>query len=221
MIHRLVNKFQHLERDINALSYVFIFSTLVIVARTAQLVYECRCEQPLSLLTSSIPLLAALLVARVAKRVIVNGDIIRADERRLDLVRTTHHLLAISQDLQARVKYVKGMLIKGGRPAFALPQLAATIEDRYETLLERDAYKFLPGTCVDIITRMSGSIFGIRMFAEGMKQISEADPTYALKCLPNNDNPELIASLDELMADLKKLIDELFTLRASVDGDDR
>lgn len=221
MIHRLVNKFQHLERDINALSYVFIFSTLVIVGRTAQLVYECRCEQPLSLLTSAIPLLAALLVARVAKRVIVNGDIIRADDRRLDLLRTTHHLLAISQDLQARVKYVKEMLIKGGRPAFALSQIAATIEDRYETLLERDAYKFLPGTCVDIITRMSGSIFGIRMFAEGMKQISEADPTSALKCLPNNDNPELIASLDELMADLKKLIDELFTLRASVDGDDR
>ena len=111
------------------------------------------------------------------------------------------------------------MLSEGDRPAFALSQIAATIEARYETLLERDAYKFLPGKCVDIITRMSGDIFGIGLLAEGVKHITTANPASALEGVLNKDKQVQVAKLDELMTDLQELIDEILKLRTSIDAE--
>ena len=217
MIHQLVQNFKRLDRDIEALSNVLIIFIIALVARAALLVYQSQYDALWSLLGSIASIVAALLVARAATRLITNSNITREDERRQDLVRVTHHLLAITQDLRARVGYVKDMLSGGSRPAFALSQVAITIERRYETLLERDAYQFLPGKCVDIIIRISGGIFGIGALAEGVKHITAQSSLGALDGALVKDSGQQIARLDELMDDLQTLIDGIYEVRSSID----
>jgi len=217
MIHHLMQNFKRLDRDIEALSNVLIVVIVVLVARAALLVYQGQYDSLWSLLGSIVSMIAALLVARAATRLITNSNIIREDERRQELVRVTHHLLAITQDLRARVGYVKTMLSDGSRPSFALNQIAITIERRYETLLERDAYQFLPGKCVDIIIRISGSIFGIVTLAEGVKHVFAQNPLGTIDGVLVKDSGQQIARLDELMDDLQALIDGIYEVRSSVD----
>jgi hypothetical protein len=218
VIRQLVRRFERLDRCIEALAYVLLAFLLILAAQGGLFVYERQYSQLWSLLAPTITLLSALIVVLIAKRLIINGDINREDDRRQELVRTAHHLIAIAKDLRARVEYVKTTLSDGSRPALSLTQVAKTIEDRYETLLERDAYKFLPGKCVDIISNMSGAVFGIGLLAEGVKHVAASNPAFALKTLPNADDHVPIATLDKLMADLQELLDELFKLRTSMDS---
>lgn len=213
MIHKLVQKFERLDRDVEALSNVLIVIILSLVTRAAFLVYHGWYDGLWSLFGSISSIVAALLVARAAARLIINGQIVREDKRRQELVRVTHHLLAISKDLQARVGYVKTMLSDDSHPAFALNHIAITIERRYETLLERDAYQFLPGKCVDIIIRISGSIFGIGALAEGVKHISTQSPLNMLDAALVKDRGQKIAQLKGLMDDLQELINGIYELR--------
>jgi hypothetical protein len=219
MIHQLVKSFQRIDRDIEALTYVLVALLLIVVTRSVLFVYKCQYDQLWALLAPTTTLLTTLLVVRVANRLIVNSNIIREDERRQEIVRTTHHLIAITQDLRARVGYVKTMLSEGGRPTLALSQIVTTIEDRYETLLERDAYKLLPGKCVDIITGISGDIFGIGLIAGGIKHMATENPAITLLAMPSAEikGPEI--RLEALMAELQELLDELFKLRASIDAE--
>ena len=217
MVHHLVQNFKRLDRDIEALSNVLIVFIIVLAARAALLVFQGQYDALWSLLGSIASIVAALLVARTATRLIANSNITREDERRQELVLVTHHLLAITQDLRSRVEYVRTMLSDGSRPAFALNQIAITIERRYETLLERNAYQFLPGKCVDIIIRISGSIFGIGALAEGVKHISAQNPLSMLDGVLVKDSGEQIARLDELVDDLQALIDGIYEIRSSID----
>lgn len=205
------------DRDIDVLTYVVISFLVLIVGRAAQLVYESEYQALWKLLPMAVPLLSVLVIVRVANRIILNGSIIREDDRRQEIVRTTHHLIAIAKDLKARVGYVKAMLRDGGVPSFTLVQIAKSIEDRYETLLERDAYKYLPGPCVDIITEMSGDIFGIMTLAEGVRQATSDKPALAWVPMPANSDRPLPPRLDDLMKDIQRLIDQLFQARQSIE----
>ena len=217
MIHPHVKRLQRLNRDVEVLNYVLVGFLLILAIQAVILVYEHHYDQLWALLPPATPLIAALLVGRVANRLIINGNITREDDRMQEIVRTTHHLIVITKDLRARVNFCNLVLKEGDRPAFALVQIAKTIEDRYETLLQREGYKYLPGKCVDIITRISGSIFGIGLLAEGVKHSWVANPAAALKNVSNKDSQLPAAKLDELMTDLEQLIEELFTLRTSID----
>ena len=176
MIESIVNEYRRSDRDINALTYVVIVFLGAFAGRAAILIYECRYQDLWSLLPQVVPLLSVLVVIRVANRLISNGKIIREDDRRQEIVRTTHHLIAITNDLRARVGFAKAMFTEGARTPIAIVQIANSIEDRYETLLQRDGYKYLPASCVDIITRISGDIFGIGVLAEGVKQATADKP---------------------------------------------
>jgi cytochrome b561 len=217
MIYQLVRNYEKLDRDIEALSNFLVILFVALVARAMLLAYQGQYDELWSLLGSITSIVAALLVSRAALRLITNGNIVREDEKRQEVVRVTHHLLAITQDLRARVGYVKTTLSDPSHPAFALGQVAITIERRYETLLDRDAYRFLPGKCVDIIIRISGSIFGIGALAEGVKHISAKSPFGALGNVYPQDSAPLIAQLDELMNDLQTLIDGIYEVRSTID----
>lgn len=217
MIHRLVSEYHRHDRDIDVLTYVLVALLLAIVVRTTLLVYGGKYDDLWSLLGPTTTLVAALLVVRVASRLIANGNIIREDDRRQEVVRTTHHLIAITKDLKGRVGFVKKVL-EDGAPTLALTQIAESIEDRYKTLLDRDAYRLLPGKCVDIITKISGSIFGIGLLAAGTQHLIASTPVAALKAIPNKNAEVPIVQLDELAADIQELIDELFRLRDSIDS---
>ncbi len=219
MIEIFLTTYKRSDRDLAALTYVVIAFLIAIVGRGAMLVYECRYQELWPLLTQAVPLLSVLVVVRVANRLISHGQILREDDRRQELIRTTHHLIAITQDLHARVGYAKKMLSEGGRSTLALVKLAKSIEDRYEALLERDGFRFMPGACVDIIFRISGDIFGISFLAEGMMAATPDKPAHSLVPIPANTNRPSPPRLDELMRDLQLLLDQLFELRQSIDGD--
>ena len=222
MIHRFVKEFQRFDRDIEVLTYTLVAFLLILAARAVFFVYEGQFDQLWSLLAPTTPLIATLLVVRVANRLIVNGNIIRENDRRQEVVRITHHLIAITKDLKGRVGFAKKVLGEGDCDslALALSKIAITIEDRYETLLDRDAYKFLPGKCIDIITKISGSIFGIGLLATGMQHAMAANQMIGIKGVPN-ENSHLIAQLDDLMTDIQELIDELYRLRNSIDAESK
>jgi hypothetical protein len=219
MIHRLASEYHRHDRDIVALTYALEALLVAIAARTAFLVYHGQFDGLWLLLAPTTSLVASLLVVRVANRVIASGNIAREDDRRQEVLRTTHHLIAITKDLKGRVEFVKKQLENGATP-LALSQIAESIEDRYETLLGRDAYRFLPGNCIDIITKISGSIFGIGLLAACTQQLIVSAPAAALKAMPNKNIEDTIAQLDELTADIQKLLDELFRLRESIDSKD-
>ena len=217
MIEPFVKAYKHSDRDIDALTYVVIVLLLLIIGRAIQLLSESQYQELWQLLPQAIPLLLVLVVVRVANRLLANGSILREADRQQEIVRTTHHLIAIAKDLKARVGYVKSMLTKGGRPPFALVQIAKSIEERYETLLERDAYKYLPGTCVDLITGMSGYIFGIVMLAEGVRQVASENSVLLQAPLPASNDGQPPLPFDELMEEIEQLLDQLFELRRSIE----
>lgn len=217
MIHQKVKSFKNLNRDIKALTLVLLAFLFIILIEALQFISEHQYAKLLTLLIPAITLLSTLLVVSAANRLIVNGEIVREDERRQEIVRTTHHLIAVTKDLKARVGFFKKALNEGMHPSFSLSQVAVTIENRYETLLERDAYKFLSGNCVDIITGISGDIFGIRLLAEGLNLMASDKPSLALQAVPKTDATD--NRLEALMAELEKLLDELFKLRTSLDSE--
>lgn len=165
----------------------------MLIFRILFLLYRCRFGELWTLFGPFTAIVAALLVARVAKHIIAHNAIIREDDRRINLVRVTHHLLAVTQDMLAQVEYVKIMLASGKRPTFVFGKVTENIERRYETLLERDAYQFLPGKCFDIIINMSGSIFGIGARAEGLNNITASNLMTAIDSVLPQDMTQQIA----------------------------
>ncbi|NHQ60585.1 hypothetical protein G9409_08290 [Chlorobium sp. BLA1] len=219
MIQKLLNEFRRADRDIDALTYVLMSLLVVLAGCVTFLVYKGQLDKLWSPLASSIPVIAALLVARVANRLIINDNIVREDKRRTDIVRTTHHLISITKDLKGRVEYVKKLLSEDSIPILPLSHIAPTIEGRYEALLDREAYNLLPGKCVDLIIKMSGSIFSISLLAAGAQQFIAVNPAFALQSLPNKASHLPPPNLTELIADIQKLIDELYLLRESLDAE--
>lgn len=217
MIEHLFRKFERLDRDVEVLSYILLGFIALLSARMALLVYEQKFEKLWDIFAPMTALVAALLVARVATRLITNNDIIREDDRRRDIVRVTHHLLIIVQDLLARINYVKVILGGGSRPMFVLGEIASTIERRYETLFERDPYLYLNGSSVDLINGMSGKVFEIIMLARGLEKVTANNPLALIDNAFPPDRAQQLTNLDSLMNDLNKLIDQIYELRASID----
>lgn len=216
MIKPIVANYRLIERDINALTYFVLFFFFAIVFRSMQLAWSSDFIEFWKLWQGAIPLLSVLVAIRVANRLLMNGRILREDDRRQDIVRTTHNLIAIAKDFKARVGHVKAILTHEDDLTYALGPIAKSIEDRYETLLKPDAYKYLPGPCIDIITGMSGSVFGIVALA-ACRNLASTEKTSVLK--HRQTNLSSIAGLDALMAEAQQLIDQLYEVRRSVNDD--
>ncbi len=217
MINLLVQQFERLERDIKVLSSVLLIFIALLAARAVVVIYEGNFDDLWAAIAPMTALIAALLVSRVASRLITNNNIVREDDRRRDLVRVTHHLLAVANDLRSRVGYVKALLSGGNRPVFAFAAIASSIERRYETLLEREAYQYLPGRTVDLIIGMSGAVFGICTMAGALEKATADKPFSLIDSILPQDRKQQVASLDALMEDLKKVIDQIHEVRASID----
>ncbi len=216
MIERLTIEFRKYDRDINVLVFVLTVLLLIIVGRAIVFIYERNFEGLWSLLLPATPVIAAILVARVAGRLIVNEQITRENQRRQDVVRVSHHLIAVTKDLKARVAFVAGALERG-TPMLAISEISDSIKDRYETLLERESYNHIPGSCVDIITNISGSIYGIGLLSAGAKQVAAANPVKGLERNSDRRFADQVPQLNQLVLDLETLLNELFDLRDSVD----
>lgn len=218
MINDLIRKFKRLDRDVETLSNILLFFILLLSVQVVRLIYIQKFDELWAILAPMTALVAALLVTTVANRLITNNNIIREDDRRINIVRVTHHLLAVVQDLHSRVGYANTVLINNNNSVFCFGEIAASIERRYETLFERDLYQYLPGPSVDLIIGMSGSIFGVCTLAEGLGKATLNKPMALIDNVLLPKRKQLVSELDKLMIDLMKLIDQIYELRASINS---
>lgn len=218
MIKHLLDSYRTFDRDVDALSWLLGCMVLVVVGRAIVVLYQAEYDLLWPMLPASIPIIAALLVVRVANRQITYGTLTRADDKRQDLVRVTHHLIAIIQDMRQRVGYLHSLLDGGKATPLVLDQITTTIERRYESLMEPDAYKYLPGPCIDIIVSISGSIFGLATMAKGVSQMAAANPIYSATGSVPQSSPEVISQLSKLKTDITRLLDGVYEVRNGVEA---
>lgn len=217
MIFKYLKDFNYAQREIAVLRYAFVILFFFVVFRACSLTYEEKYTELWGLLTPAITCLSVLVGCSVANRLIANGNIVRADEQRIELMRTTHYLIAVTKDLRQKINYVKSILSNGKSPAIALVEISKTIQKRYEIFYEPNIYKHLPGNCIDIITSISAKIYGIGVMSAGIEMGRSENILAQLKISAYNESHPTIQSLIELDSDLKKLINEIFIIRESVD----
>ncbi len=218
MIEGLVKKFDLIERDVNLLTKALVFLLLVITFRASYLAYIREFASIWVLLGPFTSVAAALLVSRIASRLIVHGQVLREDDRRKEIVRVTHQLLAVTKDLKARVEYFNRIMAEGNKPVAVMVSLAKSIEKRYETLYEKDAYQYLPGKSIDLINALSGSICGMLTTAEILQSTGAANSLRLVRDFTGKISDDFKVSSEKLQDELQTLIDQIYELRASLDA---
>ena len=218
VINSLITQYNNNHRDIKALSFVVIAILSVNIYRVASHIYCGDIDNAWLALNQCIPLLAALVAIRIANRLIYNAHVHREDDRRQDIVRVSHFLIATTIDLQGKIAYFRKMITEGGRTTIALIKIAESIESRYEALLDRDGFRYIPSQCANIITKISSDIFVITAVAESIKLHYSKSPDGFLIPIDPVDDLETPQRLVELLNDLQNLLDSLYELRNSIDS---
>lgn len=213
---KLVREYDNLEKDISHLSYFAFFILCGLVGYGIWLLYAGKIDEIWNFSGPLGALVAALLVSKVASRLLVHNSITREDDRRQDIVRITHHLIAVISDLTARVNYGAITLRDGKRPLIALTNNALAIEKRFEVFLDRELYRFLNPESVDLIERMGGTIFGLYTFSEGLREKFNGKPDLIIPSSESPERQEMVEALNALIVDLKSLEDQIWQLRESI-----
>lgn len=206
-----------LERQICALEIFAIVLFCLLAGQAIYLVYNQKVDDALKISMPLGALISAMLVAKVASRLLAHNVILREDDRRQDIVRIAHHLLAVISDLRNRVAYTADMFRGGSQPLVILIENAAAIEKRYEVFLDREVYRFLSGETIELIGRMSGHVFGLK----GLAEIYRAKPSTKI---PTGEHPvskQMIEGLESLLRDLNVLDKQIRQLRGGVNNGDR
>ncbi len=195
---KLLSHYDSLERQIKALEFFAIVLFCLYTGHGVWLVLDQAISVGEAFGRIGV-IVSVLLVVKVASRQLAHNNIVREDDRRQDIVRITHHLMAVIQDLINRVSYVSKVLSKGGYPLVALTQNVDIIEKRYETLLDREIYGYISEESVDLIGKMAGSIFGMATISNGL-----------IEALKKVDNPSIPNRKDDSINSLvAPLLDEL------------
>ncbi|MDO6427385.1 hypothetical protein Q4489_10190 [Thalassotalea sp. 1_MG-2023] len=214
MIFDLVKKYETIDRDIRWLTWLLITYCCLVLFRIIYCLYNKDFNSLFEGAKPLLPPLTALLVVQIANRLIINNRILEANEQRVETVQSTHHAIIIVKDLKAKVGYVKHC-IENNRPPIALVEVAARIEVRYESLFERSLYKYLQGESIDLIARISGTIFGIQIFAEQLQQ-QVANKEHTIENMPQLNSDKPLNSLDDLLNELETLLDHLYAIREQI-----
>ena len=159
----------------------------------------------------TIPLLAALLATLVADRHLTQAIINRDNEQIFEIVQITHRYIAIANDLHSKVIYLQKMFNSGTHTISSFIVVANSIEKRYESFFEKESYKYLSGDTVNTINAMSGSISGVLITISNLSVTFKNDLSTKLPSINQ-------APLDNLLEEIDKLKDDLYTLRKSVDS---
>ncbi len=169
---------------------------------------------PLSYLAS------ASLLAFAANRQIIHTNIVRESVRREDVVRVTHHLLAVVTDLTNRIHYTEQKLYDEKTVPVILASNATTISDRFESLYDREHFQYLSKESTQLIHDLSGSIFGLVALTREMASMREQnpDPSYVTKkILPMAITLKNTGAFESIKSNLNNLDNELRALRSTVD----
>ncbi len=205
------------ERGLTGVQAVILVLLLFLLGYAAWLV--CMRDWPtlVSLLPSAITACAALLVAKTATRLLTYNMLVRADDRAQDIVRVTHHSMAVINDLRSRVSYMKITLSEGHRPLVALTQNAETIQRRYETLYDRELYLYLPGSVIDAIGALSGAVFGLSTLVAAVASALDGKGHLIIPSGNTPDQLALVQAISNLESELDALFSQVAGLRAAVE----
>ncbi len=213
----LRDDFGNLEKDVSALMIFSLFLITLFYIYAIYYLWNRNLREVLAIVMPFGALISAVLVAKVASRLLTHNKITRAEDDHKDIVRITHHLIAIVSDLRNRVGFTVSSFRDGGRPLVVLIENAVAIEKRYEVLLDREAYRFLSGESVELIGRMSGSVFGLTVLTKALAEIFR-DKVNAI--IPTSEDPtreKMIESLESLLKDLDLFEDQIRQLRGTVE----
>ena len=141
------------------LAIAFFFSLFLISYN----IKNNQAKEFISSFQSIIPIAAAWLVLCIANRQVKIDEAKIIHAYKIELIQSTHYLIAIITDLKSKTNHFKYM-IENKNYNFnsrAVESLAKSISDRYEQIIqERDSYKFVGGSTIKKIINLSGSIFG-------------------------------------------------------------
>lgn len=200
---KMLTQYTNLLRDIDCISNALIAFVIVFTCRVIYLIYAGgnAWEAVGPLVTST----SALLVARNIKQLILRNEIQRADDRQQNIVRITHHLMVIIADCRNHVAYLQGKLSQmKTTPALIFVEAAENAIARYDVLLEREIYEYLPGETLSIIRKMSGSVLGLKANASAVSKMTQANPMVTLSSIYPEEN-KLSEAFETLLNDLDEL----------------
>lgn len=213
---KLEDRFGKFEGEVRALETLVVFLFCLLAGYAIYLIYHQKIEDALKAFLPLGALISALLVAKVASRLLVHNDIVREDERRQDVVRITHHLLAVLMDLRQRVRFsVRALREESGTLIFLIENVNV-IEKRYEVFLDREIYRFLAGETIELIGRMSGPIFGLAAFTKALAEICR-DNSAIIATSGGDAANESIKQLESLLEDLDVLEEQIRQLRGTLE----
>lgn len=218
MIFKIHKDYTLVDRDIRALSWFLLLLVSSILGTLTYLVSDEQFKEALPFLAPLAASVAALVVAKVANRLLLSNALIREDDRRRDVVRVTHHLMAIIKDLRGRLNYANLALVNSKVTLIGFRQMAEVLETRYEVLLDREAYLFLPGEAVDIITRLGPLIFDLQIVAEGTKHISTDNPFALFPIAPEQAMTSFKEKFKQAEEDLVQLLAIVRKIRTDLDA---
>lgn len=138
------------------------------------------------------------------------------NRRRQNIVRITHHLIATINDMRSRVHYVETSLTRSDRPLAAVIANVKVLQTRYESLFDREAFEYLPGPTIDLLSNMSGSFFGMLTLFSSLEGFVQKNPGL-LFANDGQDRSKLIDSTKKLFGELDALLDKVYEVRRSID----
>ena len=158
---RLLTRYLKLQNEILYLEYFAIFLLGFLTIKLINSLYENGVKNSTSGLEVLGVIVSVLLISKVASRQIVHEDVSYENIRNKDIVRVTHRLIAVINDLKDKVAFLGKLISEGNKPLTALMQSTEDIKNGYKDLSDKEIYEFLKGDTIDLIASMSGHIFGL------------------------------------------------------------
>lgn len=169
-------------------------------------------------------LASASLVTFVAHRQITHANVAQENQRRADVVRVTHHLIAVVCDLQNRTHYTQKHLYNEKTIPTILRSNAETIKDRFELFYARENFLHLSIEATQAIHSLSGSIFGMTAAMLEVASMRERHPgsadvsSHIRSMAAKQDDADAFRSMK---SDLERLEETLRELRSSIEKEQK
>lgn len=210
----LEKKYQKLNKIIQLLTAFIVFSILMIAYSELNKYTLCSTTEVFlclnkfitifsKIIIKTIPLLAVLLATYAADRYITHSQL--KDEK--EFIGVTYRYTAITKDLEDKVIFFTKMIADGGHFLTSVIYITDSIEKRYESLYDKELYKYISIEMVNTINDMSGSIYGLVSSTALAKDILKNSPTSPLPAIKQPETEDLckdIAKLKNYFYELRK-----------------
>ena len=210
-------KYIKLGRDIRILEFFVIFLLTLLITYTTWSLINKGLEKSTGILEQLGILVSVLLVSKVARRQLLHSDITQTNTENLNVVRVTHHLMTVVDDLKKKISFIKDLIKNedgSSIPVNIVITLINDINNAYKALRDKDVHDVLHGKTLNIIWDMSAHISDLYLTADiiaktGLREIPIPSSIF------NSD--VLISSIEALLSKLEEIDNQLRELRNSIE----